>query len=174
MNPLFRQLSLKLTQNPRYAARLTKFGMNFFPAIRRTGGRIQYVAPDMREIGVKLPLNWSTRNIMGSIFGGSMFAITDPIYMTLLYFNLGNDYVVWDKGASIRFRKPGKTTLYGKFKIDDAELAIIREQLQHQASIDRVYPVQLVDRHGAVHAELERVVYIGHKGKLRERQAAGG
>ncbi len=172
MNPIFRKISLKITQNPRFAAKLMKVGMNLFPPIRRTGGRIDYVAPDMREVRIRLPLNWSTRNIMGSIFGGSMFSITDPIYMTLLYFNLGNDYVVWDKGASIRFRKPGKTTLYGTFKVTETELDEIREQLKHTHSIDKIYPVQLIDRKGVVHAELERVIYIGNKAKLRERDLA--
>jgi acyl-coenzyme A thioesterase PaaI-like protein len=173
MHPLFRQVSLRIVQHPRLASHLTKIVMNLFPAIRRTGGRIEYVAPDLREVRVRLPLDWRTRNLMGSTFGGSMFAIADPIFMTLLYFNLGDEYVVWDKSARIRFRKPAKTTLYGTFTITQADLDDIRAALQRTHAIDRVYPVSLVDQDGVVHAELERVVYIGHKAKLGRRARPG-
>ena len=32
----------------------------------------------------------------------------DPIYMLMLLKILGPEYIVWDKSANIRFRKPGK------------------------------------------------------------------
>jgi hypothetical protein len=35
----------------------------------------------------------------------------DPFYMFLLIRNLGDDYMVWDKSASIEFVKPGKGTV---------------------------------------------------------------
>ena len=62
--------------------RLFRWWFNFFPAYRRTGGRITYIAGDLHEIRVKLPLNWKTRNYVGSIFGGSMYGAIDPIYMS--------------------------------------------------------------------------------------------
>ena len=34
--------------------------------------------------------------------------MTDAFYMLMLMANLGRDYIVWDKAASIRDRKPGK------------------------------------------------------------------
>ena len=44
----------------------------------------------------------------GHAFAGSLFAMTDAFYMLMLMANLGRDYIVWDKAASIRDRKPGK------------------------------------------------------------------
>jgi len=46
----------------------------FFPAWRGTGATITYVADDFREVRVKLPLSWRTRNYVGTIFGGSLYA----------------------------------------------------------------------------------------------------
>ena len=88
---------------------------NLFPAFRGTGGRVRLVSADFREIAVELPLNWRTRNYVGTIFGGSLYAAVDPFYMIMLIQILGPDYVVWDKAASIRFRKPGRSTLYARF-----------------------------------------------------------
>jgi len=112
---------------------------------------------------VKLPLSWRTRNYVGSIFGGSLYAAVDPWYMILLIQILGRDYVVWDKAATIRFRKPGRSTLYATFIIDEAELEAIRAATADGQPVDRVYDIDLKDRDGVVHASVEKVVYIRRK-----------
>ena len=90
--------------------RWLRWKLNFFPAYRGVGARVDYIAGDFREVRIHLPLNWRTRNYVGTIFGGSLYASCDPIYMIMLIQILGRDYVVWDKAASIRFRKPGRAT----------------------------------------------------------------
>jgi hypothetical protein len=55
-----------------------RWGFNFFPAFRGTGARITYIAGDYREMRVELPLNWRTRNYVGTIFGGSLYGAVDP------------------------------------------------------------------------------------------------
>ena len=77
-----------------------------------------YISSDFREARVRLPLTWRSRNAVGTIFGGSMYAAVDPLYMILLMHSLGREYVVWDKAASIRFRKPGRSTLFAQFLVD--------------------------------------------------------
>ena len=42
--------------------------------------------------------------------------------MIMLIQNLGPGYAVWDKAATIRFLKPGRTTLYAKFTLDASYL----------------------------------------------------
>ena len=91
--------------------RLVRWRFNFLPAYRRTGARITYVAADWREVRIKLPLNWSTRNYVGTTFGGSMYAAVDPVYMIMLIMLLGPHYIVWDKAAAIRFKKPARSTM---------------------------------------------------------------
>jgi acyl-coenzyme A thioesterase PaaI-like protein len=121
---------------------------------------VTYIASDWREARIKLPLNIQTYNYVGTIFGGSMYSAVDPFYMIMLIRNLGKGYIVWDKAATIRFKKPGRSTLYARFTLDDAELQTIREELRTARSIDRVYRVDLVDAQGVVHAEIEKVIYI--------------
>ena len=143
--------------------RLQRWGFNLFPAYRGTGGRITYIARDWRELRIRLPLGWRTRNYVGSIFGGSMFGAVDPIYMVMLIRNLGPEYLVWDKSASIRFRRPGRTTLHARFSLDDAELDAIRAALADAPAIDRVYTIDLVDADGVVHATVEKTIHIRRK-----------
>jgi len=141
-------------------ARLLRWKFNFFPAYRGTGARVTYIADDFSELRVRLPLSWRTRNYVGTIFGGSMYGAVDPMYMIMLIQLLGRDYVVWDKAATIRFRKPGRATLYATFRIDRAELDAVRAAAAGGAPIDRVYMVNLVDTEGVVHAEIEKVIYV--------------
>lgn len=143
--------------------RLQRWGFNLFPAYRGTGGRITYIARDWRELRIRVPLGWRTRNYVGSIFGGSMFGAVDPIYMVMLIQNLGPDYLMWDKAASIRFRRPGRTTLHAHFSLDDAELDAIRAALAEAPATDRVYTIDLVDADGVVHATVEKTIHIRRK-----------
>ena len=92
-----------------------------------------------------------------------MYSAVDPMYMIMLIHLLGREYVVWDKAASIRFRKPGRTTLFATFTIDDAELAAIRDATASGQPADRTYNVDLVDAEGVVHASVEKVIYIKRK-----------
>ncbi|MGN6185031.1 MAG: DUF4442 domain-containing protein [Thermoanaerobaculia bacterium] len=143
-----------------FDSRVMRWKFNLFPAYRGTGGRVKYIAGDFREVRIALPLNFRTRNYVGTIFGGSMYAAVDPIFMIMLIRNLGKGFVVWDKAASIRFRKPGRTTLYATFRIDDAELDAIRAATANGESVDRTYNVELVDADGVRHASVEKIIYI--------------
>ena len=140
--------------------RLARWGFNLWPCIRGTGGRVTHIASDWREIRIRLPLSWRTRNYVGTIFGGSLYGAVDPFYMLMLMKNLGPAYQVWDKAAAIRFRKPGRGLLTATFRLDQAELTEIRRLLQDQPKVDRTYSVQLVDDQGVVHAEVDKVIHI--------------
>jgi acyl-coenzyme A thioesterase PaaI-like protein len=148
-----------------FASKLDRYKFNFFPAYRGTGARVLYIADDYCEMRVKIPLNWRTRNYVGTIYGGSMYAGIDPIYMLMLIKTLGSEYVVWDKAATIRFKRPGKETLFAEFLLTQEELDEIKVILQSKKSVDRVYNVQLKDKKGKVHCIIEKTLYIAKKVK---------
>jgi hypothetical protein len=137
-----------------------RWGFNLWPCYRGTGARVTFIAGDWREVQVRIPLSWRTRNYVGTIFGGSLYAAVDPFFMIMLMKNLGPGYVVWDKAASIRFRKPGRGLLKASFRLEEAELTDIRRLLLEQPKVDRIYMVQLVDAAGVVHAEIEKVIHV--------------
>jgi hypothetical protein len=143
--------------------KLYRWGFNFFPAYLGTGARITYIASDWREIRVKLPLSWRTRNYVGTIYGGSMYAAVDPMYMIMLIKTLGPDYVVWDKAARIHFKKPGRETLYAHFWLSDDELQLIKTELDEKPKLDREYQIELLDADGVLHAGVEKTIFIARK-----------
>ena len=143
-----------------WRSRLDRWRFNLVPAWRGTGARITYIASDWREVRVRLPLSWRTRNYVGTIFGGSLYAAADPIYMIMLIRALGRGYTVWDRAATIRFRKPGRSTLFARFVLPEEELDEIRTILATASSIDRIYTVDLADAGGVVHATVEKTIYI--------------
>jgi len=149
------------------STRAHRWAFNLFPAYRGTGARITHIAADWREVRVSLPLSWRTRNYVGTIFGGSMYGAVDPIYMIMLIKNLGPDYVVWDKAAAIRFKKPGRSTLHARFSLDEAELGAIRQALAEAPVVDREYVVELVDEVGIVHATIDKTVHIRRADRRR-------
>ena len=148
-------------------------GFNLHPAFRGTGGRVEHVAPDLSHIRIRLPLSWRTRNVVGSIYGGSLFAVTDGVHPLMLMAALGEGVVVWDKAASIRYKKPGYTTLYADFTLPTDEVAAIRGALRDSPELDRTYLVELKDIQGVVHTVVERTVYIADKSHYRTRNTEG-
>ncbi len=158
---------------PRLAAWAVRVGFNWHPAYRRAGGRVVHVAPDLTSMRVRLPLNRRTRNVVGTLFGGSLFAITDGPHPTLLMAALGPDFIVWDKEASIRYRRPGRTTLYADFAVEPGEVDIVRAELARAGETVRNYLVELKDDAGVVHAVVERAVYIADKAHYRNKTTGG-
>jgi acyl-coenzyme A thioesterase PaaI-like protein len=148
---------------------VVRLGFNWHPAYRRTGGRVVHVSPDMTLIRIRLPLTRGTRNMVGSIFGGSLFAITDGPHPFLLIMALGRDYVIWDKAASIQYKRPGRTALYADFVVTAEEVAEIRDILTRQPEVDRIYCVELKDSNGVVHSVVERTVYIANKDHYKQK-----
>ena len=146
-----------------FYSKCLRWRFNFFPAYRASGARLTYISDDFREVRVKLPLNWRTRNVVGTTFGGSMYAAVDPIYMLMLIKNLGPGFIVWDKASLIQFKKSGKTTLYAAFVLKPEELDAIQKSLRPGESVDRVYHIDLTDAAGLVHASIEKTVYIRQK-----------
>jgi len=151
-----------------WRSRLARWRFNTFPAYRGSGGRVTFIRHDFMEVRIKLPLWWRTRNYVGTIYGGSIYASVDPFYMLMLIQCLGRDYVVWDKAASIRFRRPGRTTLYATFQFDQALVDGIREELTTKDKLDRHFTVELKDDAGEVHAIIEKTVNVRKKGQKPE------
>jgi acyl-coenzyme A thioesterase PaaI-like protein len=132
--------------------------------------RLKYIAKDFREIRLEVPFNWRTRNYVGTVFGGSIYGAVDPVYMLMLIKNLGPGYEIWDKAASIRFRKPGRSTLYARFTLDEQEIRRIQEELTKAGSTDRIYTVDLTDDEGTACATVEKTIHIRRKEALGRRE----
>src|SRR5271165_2468407 len=137
--------------------------INFWPPFLGAGIRVQHIAPDMKAVDVEMRMRWWNANYVGTHFGGSLFAMTDAFYMLMLMANLGREYIVWDKAATIRYRKPGRGTVRAEFRVADSQIEDIREKLKTLPKYEPVFSVDVKDAAGVVIAEVEKVLHVRKK-----------
>lgn len=146
--------------------------INLWLPLLGAGIRVKHVAPGMRSIDVEMRLTRGNANYMGVHFGGSLFSMTDPFYMIMLATALGRGFVVWDKAATIRFRRPGTGTVRAHFELTDERLAQIRTALEQEGVHEPVFTVDVVDPKGGVVCTVGRTLYCATKAAHAARLAA--
>ncbi len=151
------------TEEESWHSKFLRWQFNFFPAFRRTGARVICISANQQYVKIKLPLKLSTRNYVGTIYGGSMYAAVDPFYMVMFLRTLGPDYVVWDISGRIDHLKPGRSTLTAEFRISTEEIESIKAELANERKIIRDYAVELVDEQQVIHAKIVKTLYFAHK-----------
>mgnify|MGYP001765288143 CR=1 FL=1 len=137
--------------------------MNLWPPFFFAGIRVTRIAEDWREVDVEMRLGRLNRNYVGTHFGGSLFAMTDPFYMLMLVHVLGRDYTVWDKAASIDYIKPGRGTVTAVFRLEDAAVAEIVARTADGSKALPVFHCDVLDTAGDVVARIDRTLYIRRK-----------
>jgi len=145
-----------------------KLMFNLWPPLMGAGIRITRIQPDWKEVDVEMKLRRWNSNYVGTHYGGSLYSITDPFYMVMFIEILGRDYIVWDKSASIRFRRPGRGTVFARFRITDEQIAEIREALKTEEKIDREFSVDVKSGDGEIIAEVKKLL------QFRNKKAGGG
>ncbi len=142
---------------------------NWWSPFRGAGIKVISVSPDYREVRVQMKLRWFNRNYVGTHFGGSLYAMTDPFYMLMLINNLGSQYIVWDKGASINFIKPGRGTVNANFKFTGEEISAIKSKADEQGKYVFDRAVNIVDDSGALVASVVKTLYVRSRVKTSAR-----
>lgn len=124
--------------------------------IRETNEQLTYFVSEMK-------LSWFNKNVKGVHFGGSLYAMCDPFYMWILMENLGSEYIVWDKAASIQFKKPGTGTVSAIFHISEPEIEQIRKEVNTIGRNDYIFKTVITNQDGQIVAEVEKTVYVRKK-----------
>ncbi len=154
-------MSLKL----KYAGILMRHGINFWGPFLGAGIKVVDADKDFTKITVELRETWFNRNIVGVHFGGSLYAMCDPFFMGILIHHLGRDFVIWDKGATIKFKRPGKGTVSAIFEISKEEIERIRLEAMNQEKTEPVFTASIRDQEGKIVAEVEKTVHFKSKKK---------
>lgn len=129
--------------------------------------RVDTIRDDFRYARVQLPLRWYNTNYVGTHFGGSLYSMCDPMYMLLLLNALDReDFVVWDKSAQIRYRKPGRGTVTAEFRLDDALVESLNSMGPGETR-DVDLPVDVKDGQGDVVASLIKTLYVRRKDRCK-------
>jgi acyl-coenzyme A thioesterase PaaI-like protein len=142
-----------------------RFGalVNLYPPYLGAGIRVTRIAPDFSALDVRMGLHFWNRNYVGTQFGGSLYSMADPFFMVMLIELLGPGYVVWDKAASIRFRRPGRGTVRARFEIPRERVEEIRRAADEGDKVEPSFAVSLRDDDGQVVAEVEKLLHVRKK-----------
>ena len=149
------------------SARALRRGMGWWPPFLGAGIRVRSLADDMREAVVELRLGLLNRNYVGTHFGGSLYAMTDPFFMIMLLHNLGGDYLVWDKSGSIEYVQPGRGTVRAHFLLTEERLAEIRAQAEGGEKVLPEFQVEVKDEAGSIVALVRKTLYVRLKQRHR-------
>src|SRR6202045_5341801 len=142
-----RNVLLKILGGNKSPAHLRRL-VNLWPPFLGAGIRIKHIAPDMKSVDVEMKLCWWNANYVGTHFGGSLFAMTDAFYMLMLMHHLGRDYIVWDKAATIRYKRPGRGPVRAEFRLTDGQIDDIREKLKNLPKYEPVLLIEVKDDAG--------------------------
>lgn len=151
-------------------AQIYKYMFNWSSMYRRSTGKVIKVSEDLHYVKIKIPISFKNRNYVGSIFGGSLFSATDPIYMIQLLNILGEDYVVWDKAATINYKRPAKENVFAEFIFSKDEVVNIKNNVAINNEIDIIKNLNIVTKNGTIISELEKTLYVANKAYYKQKR----
>ncbi len=152
--------------------KLLKFLLNIYGPYFGAGVKIKTISEDFRYVRVEMPLRWYNSNYFRTHFGGSLYAMTDPIYVFMLINNLGSNYIVWDKAAEIKFLLPGKGKVWCEFRLSEEQIQDIKNRTDENTKYEPQFTVEVRDEKGNVVASVLKTLYVRNIAKTNEAKAS--
>ncbi len=134
--------------------------LNIWPPFLFSGISVREISKDFRYTKVRLKKKALTSNYVGTLFGGSLFAMTDPFFMLMILKNLGLNYIVWDKRSEIEYVAPGKSTVYAEFEVKEEDLEEIKREVAAAGKYLKWFEVEIKTSDGTVVAIVKKQIYV--------------
>jgi acyl-coenzyme A thioesterase PaaI-like protein len=141
---------------------LMKF-VNFYPPFLGAGIRVSYPKDDPYTIVVSMKLHWYNRNLFGTHFGGSLYAMTDPFFVFIVLKHLGPGYLVWSKKATVEFLKPGRGRVAGRYHVPPEEGDRVKALADAGESVEPVYTAEVLADDGTLVARVTQTLWVRKK-----------
>ncbi|PIE42363.1 MAG: hypothetical protein CSA47_00635 [Gammaproteobacteria bacterium] len=145
--------------NDRDPQRLINF-YHSLPCTANSGAKILSISEGLDHIVMKIPFNEQTKNFMGITYGGAMYSATDAVYVTMLWYRLGYDYLVIDKSSTVKYLRPGTEDLTVEFHLPESEINAIKAELKSKKSTSRNYPINIVNGKGKAVCKITKEIVI--------------
>lgn len=142
---------------------LIKYRINFWFPYLGAGIRVRSISDDISSVDVEMKLRWWNQNYVKTQFGGNLYAMADPFFMLILMEQLGTDYIIWDKAATIRFKKPGLGTVRAHFQISPSKIQEIKDLADTSYKVEPLFKVDIINDEGEIIAEVEKLLYVRRK-----------
>ncbi len=134
--------------------------LNLYPPFLGAGVRVRRTAGDPPGFETRMRLRFWNGNYFGTHFGGSLYTMCDPFFVLILASELGPGYRVWDKAATIHFRRPGRGTVRARFEIPRARVEEIRAAADGGERLEPEFRAEVRDEAGKLVAEVEKLLSV--------------
>lgn len=151
---------------PREAEALRQ-GLNDWTPLLYSGIEITHIAEDFTRITAVLREYQETQNTHGTQFGGSLFAMTDPIYPMMLHHYFADRCYIWDKCATIDFIKPGRGDVFLDCSISREQIDEITKVIETGEKCLPEFEVRIFDSEGETVAIAKRTLYVRLRKEFR-------
>ena len=108
-------------------------------------------------------MHWYNRNIAGTHFGGSLYAMVDPQLMVMFQLILGSRYIVWDKAAEIDYIKPGKGKVSTDIITSPEEVELIKQHTKQGDKYFHHHNINIQNEQQETVCKVKKTVYIRQK-----------
>jgi acyl-coenzyme A thioesterase PaaI-like protein len=137
--------------------------VNLYPPFLGAGIRVSYPKDDPYTIVVRMKLHWWNKNLFGTHFGGSLYAMCDPFFVFIVMKNLGPGYIVWDKAVQIEFLRPGRGRVTGRYHVPPEEIARVKALADAGEKVEPVYIGEIVADDGTLVARVTKRLWVRKK-----------
>ena len=134
--------------------------LRWWPPFVFSGIRVLEIADDWSSARIELRRRWYTANYVGTHFGGSLFAMTDPFWMILVMETLGRGYTVWDKAADIEFIKAVREPVYAQIRVDPVAIAELRSAMASGEKVLRWFETEIRTASGELVARSRKQLHV--------------
>ena len=158
-----------------FSENMLKWAIRFYPPLFFQRIWVKKFDKDFRGVEVKIGKSVLNTNYNKSIFGGTIFAASDPFYALLfdqILKRRGLKTRVWLKSAEIKYLKPGRSNLYFTIKLSDQAIDEAEHILRTAGKFVKAYPIEIVNDHGEICASVMNEVYIRNLYKGEENTIA--
>ena len=137
--------------------------VSLYPPYLGAGIKLKSVNEDFTRFKVQMKMHWYNRNIFGTHFGGSLYAMSDPFFVFIVMNFLGKEYIVWDKSAKINFKKPGKGTVEAVFEISNDKLSELKKDADEKGKNTYIFTTEITNSDNETIAVVEKEIYVKKK-----------
>jgi len=141
-----------------------KWLMRLYPPLFFQRVWVMNFGKDFKSVKVKINKSLLNRNYNGSIFGGTIFAATDPflpiLFNQALNLNGKKRLRIWSKSSKIEFLKPALTDLFFEIKLTDADIEQALKTLTIAGKYEERFPVDVYNKNGEICVSLLNEVYV--------------
>lgn len=120
--------------------------LEWYPPLRALRVRVVELSPDWRRVRIRLPLR-DNRNPGGSMFGGAMACVADPVAaLSCLWLFPG--HAVWTRELTLDFHREARTDMELRYAIETEQELAIRDELTQRGRATPAFAYGFFDRAG--------------------------